>query len=135
MVFYQSCQFIYCTFAIENYAWKRTRPFRLGLYTLIFTIYMFGTQFAAFGIETALTKYIAEYKDDYLKINKYISSGVFGSLISRLMTGAFLYLLSSFISLNLFHSLEMMDLFKDHCYLFSFYSDTKSCSRCFERIL
>jgi stage V sporulation protein B len=105
---------------------KELGPSGLGLYTLIFTIYMFGTQFAAFGIETALTKYIAEYKDDYLKINKYISSGVFGSLISGLMTGAFLYLLSSFISLNLFHSLEMIDLLKITAICFPFIAIQKA---------
>jgi O-antigen/teichoic acid export membrane protein len=105
---------------------KELGPSGLGLYTLIFTIYMFGIQFAAFGIETALTKYVAEFKDDYLKINKYISSGVFGSLISGLATGAFVYLLSGFIATNLFHSLEMADLLKITAICFPFIAVQKA---------
>ena len=43
----------------------------LGLYTLVFTIYMFGMQFAAFGIGAALTKYVAEHNENGKK-NKRI---------------------------------------------------------------
>jgi len=105
---------------------KELGPSGLGLYTLIFTIYMFGTQFAAFGIETALIKYVAEYKDDSLKIHKYISSGVFGSLISGLTTGIFVFILSSFISKSLFHSLEMIDLLKITAICFPFIAMQKA---------
>lgn len=105
---------------------KELGPSGLGLYTLIFTIYMFGTQFAAFGIETALIKYVAEYKDDSLKIKKYISSGVSGSLISGLTTGIFVFVLSSFISKSLFHSLEMIDLLKITAICFPFIAVQKA---------
>lgn len=101
-------------------------PSGLGLYTLIFTIYMFGTQFASFGIETALTKYVAEYKDDSLKINKYISSGVLGSLISGLMIGILLYMFSNFISTKIFSSLEMISLLKVTAFCFPFIAMQKA---------
>lgn len=101
-------------------------PSGLGLYTLVFTIYMLGTQFAAFGIETALTKYIAEYKGDQLKINKYVSSGIFGSLISGLITGIFLYILSNFISIKIFDNFEMINLLKVTAICFPFIAIQKA---------
>lgn len=101
-------------------------PSGLGLYTLVFTIYMLGTQFAAFGIETALTKYVAEYKDDSLKINKYISSGIFGSLISGLITGILLYTVSSFISTEIFGNFEMITLLKITAVCFPFIAIQKA---------
>jgi O-antigen/teichoic acid export membrane protein len=101
-------------------------PSGLGLYTLVFTIYMLGTQFAAFGIETALTKYVAEYKDDYLKINKYVSSGIFGSLISGLITGILLYMASNLISTEIFGNFEMINLLKITAICFPFIAIQKA---------
>lgn len=80
----------------------------LGLYTLVFTIYLFGMQFAAFGFGEALTKYIAEYENDISKIKEWISSGTIGSIISGLLMGIILYSFSTFISVNFFHISEMI---------------------------
>lgn len=101
-------------------------PSGLGLYTLIFTIYLFGTQFATFGIETALTKYVAEYRDDSLKTNKYISSGIAGSFISGFIIGIVLYLFSDFISLKIFHNSEMIYLLKITAFCFPFIAIQKA---------
>jgi len=99
---------------------KEFGPKFLGIYTLVFTIYMFGTQFAAFGFGAALTKYIAEHENDTLKIKEYVSSGVIGSLISGLTMGILLYSLSPFVSTNFFHFPEMAPLLRITAICFPF---------------
>lgn len=84
----------------------------LGLYTLAFTIYMFGTQFADFGIGSALTKYIAEYEDDTTRIKDFISVGFKSSVVSGLLMGTILFLFSNLISIDFFHNSEMIYLLK-----------------------
>ena len=99
---------------------KELGPSGLGLYTLVFTIYMFGMQFAVFGIGAALTKYIAQYHDDLPKIKEYVTSGVLGSMISGTVFGILLYLLSGIISIKFFHNPEMTDLLKMTAFCFPF---------------
>ncbi len=84
----------------------------LGLYTLVFTVYMFGIQFAGFGIGLALTKYIAEYHDSLPKIKEFVTSGILGSLISGSVMGILLYLFASIISNQLFHNPQMTSLLR-----------------------
>ncbi|MFW9873828.1 MAG: flippase [Candidatus Thorarchaeota archaeon] len=95
-------------------------PSGLGLYTLVFTIYLFGMQFAAFGIGVALTKYIAEYNDDLQKIKEFVSSGIAGSLVSGFILGILLYSFSLIISVNFFHNPEMTTLLKITAFCFPF---------------
>ncbi len=92
----------------------------LGLYTLVFTIYMLGVQFAGFGIGGALTKYIAEHNRDTKKVNEFVSSGVVGSFISGSMTGAILYLFSNVIGIGVFHNSEIDHLLKITAICFPF---------------
>ena len=92
----------------------------LGLYTLVFTIYMFGMQFAAFGIGAALTKYVAEHNENIKKVEEFVSSGVIGSFISGLTVGIILYLSSNVIAINFFHSPEMVYLLKITAFCFPF---------------
>ena len=99
---------------------KELGPSGLGLYTLVFTLYMFGMQFAAFGIGAALTKYIAQYHDDLPKIREYVTSGVLGSMVSGTVIGILLYLLSGIISIQFFHNPEMTDLLKMTAFCFPF---------------
>jgi len=101
-------------------------PSGLGLYTLVFTIYMFGMQFAAFGIGAALTKYIAQYHDDLPKIREFVTSGVLGSMVSGTMFGVILYLLSGIISIQLFHNPEMTELLKITAFCFPFIAMQKA---------
>lgn len=99
---------------------KELGPKGLGTYTLVFTIYLFGMQFAAFGIGAALTNYIAKYKDDTSKTEEYISSGVIGSIVSGSIMSIILYLFSEFISVNFFHIPEMVILLKITAVCFPF---------------
>lgn len=92
----------------------------LGLYTLVFTIYMFGMQFAAFGIGAALTKYVAEHNENAKKIREFVSSGLIGSFSSGLIMGVLLYLVSNVIAINIFHSPEMAHLLKMTAVCFPF---------------
>lgn len=105
---------------------KELGPKGLGTYTLVFTIYMFGMQFAAFGYGSALTNYIAKYKNDTSKIKEYISSGVIGSIVSGSTMGILLYSLSEFISTNFFHIPEMVALLKITAVCFPFIAIQKA---------
>ena len=98
----------------------------LGLYTLVFTIYLFGMQFATFGIDAALTKYIAQYHDNQQKIKDFVSSGIAGSLLSGSVMGVLLYLLSGIISIQFFHSSEMTELLKITAFCFPFIAIQKA---------
>lgn len=92
----------------------------LGLYTLVFTIYMFGMQFAAFGIGAALPRYIPMNCGSLEKIREFISSGLIGSFLSGSIMGVLMYLFSNVIAINIFHSLEMVHLLKMTAVCFPF---------------
>ncbi len=79
----------------------------LGLYTLAFTIYLFGMQFAAFGIGVALTKYVAEFIEDVSSIRNYVSSGMSSSIITGTIMGVLLYFLAPYIAISLFDAPEL----------------------------
>ena len=105
---------------------KELGPTGLGIYTLVFTIYMFGMQFAAFGFGEALTNSIAKYKNDTSKTKEYISSGVIGSIVSGLVMGILLYSFSAFISINFFHNPEMVTLLRITALCFPFIAIQKA---------
>lgn len=105
---------------------KELGPSGLGLYTLVFTIYIFGMHFAAFGIGVALTKYLAEYDGDLPRVKGFISSGLFGSMISGSMMGVLMYLLSGIIAIQFFHSPVMVDLLKITALCFPFIAMQKA---------
>jgi O-antigen/teichoic acid export membrane protein len=92
----------------------------LGIYTLVFVIYLLGMQFAAFGLGAALTKYIAEHIGNLKKIKAFVSSGLIGSLLSGLAIGIFLFVFSGVIANNFFHIPEMEDLLKITAFCFPF---------------
>ncbi|KKG72664.1 flippase [Methanosarcina mazei] len=95
-------------------------PSGLGLYTLVFTIYMFGMQFAGFGIGSALTRYIASFHGNIQKIKEFVTSGILGSLISGSVMGIILYLFSSVISIQFFHNPQMASLLRLTAFCFPF---------------
>jgi O-antigen/teichoic acid export membrane protein len=105
---------------------KELGPKGLGTYTLVFTIYMFGMQFAAFGYGAALTNHIAEHKNDIYRIKEYVSSGLIGSIISGITMGILLYSSSTFISINFFHSPEMVTLLRITAVCFPFIAIQKA---------
>ena len=79
----------------------------LGLYTLSFTVYSFGMLFSVFGIGAALTKYVAQYKEDTPKTNFLVSSGSIITFLIGCATGLILYFCSTPIA-NIFF--DMPDL-------------------------
>ena len=87
---------------------KELGPEGLGIYTLAFTIYLFGMQFAAFGIGSALTKYVAEFIDDRATIRRYVSSGMTSSIITGALMGVVLYLLAPYIAISFFKIPELL---------------------------
>lgn len=95
-------------------------PEGLGVYTLAFTIYLFGMQFAAFGIGEALTKYVAEFLDDQTTIRNYVSSGMTSSIITGALMGVVLFLLAPYIAISFLHipELEGMIQLTAFCYPF-----------------
>ncbi|WP_321430909.1 flippase [uncultured Methanolobus sp.] len=101
-------------------------PDGLGIYTLVFTIYMFGMQFAAFGIGAALTKYVAEFSDDLKKTGEYISSGIIGSIVTGILIGVILFTLSGIISINVFNIPEMRYLLEITALCFPFIAIQKT---------
>ncbi len=105
---------------------KELGPSGLGLYTLVFTIYMFGMQYAAFGISSALIKYVAEYNDDLSKITGFVSSGIVGSFVTGSFMSVLMYLLSGFISIQFFHNPEMVDLLRITALCFPFIAMQKA---------
>ncbi len=86
---------------------KELGPQGLGVYTLVFTIYMFGMQFSGFGIGSALTKYVAQFTDDENRIKDYISAGLSGSLITGTIMAILFYLSADLIAISIFDIPEM----------------------------
>jgi stage V sporulation protein B len=85
-------------------------PTGLGVYTLAFTIYLFGMLFAAFGIGAAQTKYIAEFIDDHTTVRKYVSSGMTSSIITGTLTGIVFFFLAPYIAISFFKIPELVGL-------------------------
>jgi stage V sporulation protein B len=102
----------FCQLLLRIIIGKKLGPSGLGVYTLIFTIYLFSMQFGAFGTGTALTKYIAEYSENEKKIKEYIFAGLIISIVSGLLVSIILYTMSGKIALICFHNYEMTNLLK-----------------------
>lgn len=95
-------------------------PSGLGVYTLVFTIYLLGMQFAGFGIGAALTKYVAEFSEKPAKTSEYILSGIIGSIATGTAMGMVLLLLSGQISIYIFKIHEMESLLRITALCFPF---------------
>lgn len=87
-------------------------PEGLGVYTLAFTIFLFGMQFSAFGISAALTQYVAQSIDDHAAIKKYVSSGMTSSIITGSLMGGALFLLAPYIAISFFKVPELENYLK-----------------------
>ena len=97
-------------FVLQIMLGKELGPAGLGIYTLAFTFYLIGLQFAAFGISDALTKYVPEFIDNDATIRKYVVSGMISSIISGALMGIILFLLAPFIATSLFKVPELVIL-------------------------
>jgi len=106
-------------------------PEGLGVYTLAFTIYLFGMQFAAFGIGSALTKYVAEFLENRVTIRNYVSSGMTSSIITGSLMGVVLFLLAPYIAISFFHIPELEGMIQLTAFLLT--RSSLSRRRCSER--
>lgn len=95
-------------------------PDGLGVYTLVFTIYIFGMHFAALGVGGALTRYVAHFSDDIQKTKDYISIGLIVSAFVGFLIGLVLYFTASYIAVNIFDIPAMKNLLKITAFCFPF---------------
>lgn len=86
-------------------------PVDLGVYRVALTINMIAILICALGIPPALIKYLAEYKDDKIKVNQYTSSGLIISIILGLLFTLFFYFTSGLFA-DLFNMPQLGDLIK-----------------------
>lgn len=84
----------------------------LGLYTLSFTVYSFGMLFAGFGIGAALTKYVAEFKEDAPRTSMLLTDGIAASFAIGCVMGLLLYAGASPIANHFFHMPELASLLR-----------------------
>jgi O-antigen/teichoic acid export membrane protein len=97
----------FVNFVLRIIIGRELGPAGLGVYTLVFVIYLLGMQFAAFGVTSALTKYVAEFIDDHNTVRKYVSSGMTSSIISGTLMAVVLYLFAPYLAISFFKIPEM----------------------------
>jgi O-antigen/teichoic acid export membrane protein len=83
----------------------------LGLYRMTSTVYGIAMLVAAIGIPAAMIKYVAEFKEDRIKFNQIVSSGVITSLFLGIGFIALFYF-SSGLFANIFNMPELSGLLK-----------------------
>ncbi len=105
---------------------KELGPEGLGVYTLAFTIYLFGMQFSAFGIGVALTKYVAQFLDNRAVIKNYVSSGMTSSIITGTIMGFVLFILAPYIAISFFKIPELEPLIRLTAFSFPFIAIQKA---------
>jgi len=98
----------------------------LGVYTLAFTIYLFGVQFSGFGIGSALTKYVSEFIEDREIIPSYVSSGMASSIVTGVIMGIALFLLAPYIAISFFNTPELEVLIQLTAFCFPFIAVQKA---------
>jgi stage V sporulation protein B len=72
--------------------------FDLGLYTLVLTVQEFATLVAGQGMSSALTKYVAEYREDKEKLHQTIFSAFTVTLIFSVIAALLFYFLADVIA-------------------------------------
>jgi O-antigen/teichoic acid export membrane protein len=79
----------------------------LGLYTLAFTVYSIGMLLGAFGIGNALTKYVAEFREDAPRTSALLTNGIIQSFAIGSIMGLLLYGGASAIANRFFEMPEL----------------------------
>lgn len=83
----------------------------LGLYRMVNTIFGTIMLFTAIGVPAAITKYVAEFRDNEEKLGQIISTGLITSILLGFVSFVFIYL-SAGIFAYLFHMPELSSLLK-----------------------
>ncbi|HUS74908.1 MAG TPA: flippase [Methanothrix sp.] len=81
----------------------------LGLYRMVYTFYGVATMVGALGIPVAVIKYVAEYKDDVVNLDRVVSSAIITSLIAGIIISIIIYILSQTVA-DLFRMPQMKSL-------------------------
>jgi stage V sporulation protein B len=100
---------MFLTFVISIILARYLGAYDLGLYRLTYTFYGVATMVGAFGIPVAVIKYVAEYKDDEVNLNKTISSAIITSWITGIILIIIIYISSQTIA-ALFKMPQIKDL-------------------------
>jgi len=93
----------------------------LGLYRMVITVQGIATLIATLGIPMALTKYVAEYKDDKEELTQTVSSGLLSSILFGILVGILIYALSGTLA-GVFHMPELGHLLRILAFAFPFAS-------------
>jgi len=80
-----------CHFVLRIFLSRYLGAADLGLYTLAFTVYSIGMLLSAFGVDSAVSKYTAQYRDDLRKRTHLLSCGSFTSVIIGCLFGLVIY--------------------------------------------
>ncbi|MCK4388537.1 MAG: flippase, partial [Dehalococcoidia bacterium] len=98
-------------FVLRIFLGRYLGPGDLGLYTLAFTVYSYGWLVSTFGINAALTKYVAEFKEDVPRTNLLITSGSIIATLIGCIVGLIVYVSSTSIA-SLFDMPELGGLLR-----------------------
>lgn len=93
----------------------------LGLYRMTLTIYGIATLAATFGIPAALTKFVAEYKENNEKLNQMMSCGFANAVILGLIISIAIFFLSPLLA-SVFDMPELESLLRILAFVFPFSS-------------
>ena len=99
-------------FALRVFLGRYLGQSDLGLYTLSFTVYSIGMLLGAFGIGAALTKYVAEFREDASRTNILLTNGIIESFAIGCIMGILLYAGASIIANRFFNMPELIPLLR-----------------------
>jgi O-antigen/teichoic acid export membrane protein len=97
ITFLASVANFFISFIITIFLGKFVGADDLGLYRMIFTLFTLILLVSLFGIPSALIKYIAENKNNQMRLNELISSGIISSLLIGLTLSTVIFLSSNTI--------------------------------------
>ena len=84
----------------------------LGLYTLAFTVYSVGMLIGAFGIDAALTKYVAQFREDRPRTSALVTNGLLESFTVGCAMALLLYAVATTLADRFFHMPELAPLLR-----------------------
>ncbi len=84
----------------------------LGLYTLSFTVYSVGMLVGAFGIDAAITKYVAEFRGDRARTGLLLTNGIVEAFTIGCVMALVLYFAGPAIANHFFHMPELAPLLR-----------------------